>query len=144
MTKETFAWFLLMRISKKKQNTAVWHYINWVYSCRVGGLLGQIILHIDKALSRRLKCDQVDRHKGNSCTWVRVLVGGGGLFCHLERGKGQVGKERKRKETEAGGSQPPPNSIGVDKSLRSSDGARVLPQLTSPRTDRKVWAEPVT
>lgn len=45
-----------------------------------------------------------------------------------KNGRNEVGAERSQ----------PSGGIGVDQSLCSSDGATVLPQLTAPRTDRKV------
>lgn len=65
----------------------------------------------------------------------------GGVFNPLGQRKRMSRKRQKGRRWGTEELQPPPpkkKSISVDKSLCSSYGATVLPQLTSRRTDRKV------
>lgn len=102
----------------------------------MGGLLGQIICTLTKLEAGDLNViSSVGQTGGEQCTWVRVSLKGACLPIKRE----EEDKQEKNERIEVGAERSQPwKSIGVDQSLCSSDGATVLPQLTSLRTDRKV------
>lgn len=140
MTKEKIS-FLVTRISK----TTITKYSR-VTLCKVrlqlqsGRAAWTNRLHVDKARSRRFECDRPSR----TDRWESRAPGS------ESHRRGPVSPLRERKRTSrkrmegmrrrgGGGTRSQPSqSAGVDQSLCSTDGATALPQLTSPRADRKV------